>query len=56
MLSSLIKFFTHNRFRKEITLVILLKLIALFFLWKFFLTPIDKDILAAPALIQYFTS
>lgn len=55
-LVSFFKFFTRNRFRKEIVLIILIKLVALFLLWRFFLAPIDKSILTPPALLDHYVT
>lgn len=55
-LFSFFKFFSRTRFRKEIALVICVKLLALYLLWQFFLTPIDKTILSPPALLEHYTA
>ena len=47
---------TRNRFRKEITMVIILKLIALILLWKFFIPSIDSMQLTKSKLAEHFIS
>jgi uncharacterized SAM-binding protein YcdF (DUF218 family) len=54
--TTIAKFLAKNRFRKEITLVIVVKLIALFLLWEFFIAHPATDPLAKPALVRHFVS
>jgi hypothetical protein len=49
-----VRFFTRNVFRKDITLVILLKIIAIYLLWAlFFAHPVTHQ-LTRPNLIQHY--
>lgn len=50
------QFLSRTRFRKEITIVIIVKLIALFILWEFFITHPTVDRLTKPALVKHFVS
>ncbi len=54
---SVIQFFLQNKFRKEITLAILVKLLALFVLWQlFFSHPVSKQIDHAALISHYLFS
>jgi len=52
----LLRFFTRNVFRKDITLVMLLKIIALFLLWELFFSHPAVDQLKKSDLIQHYLS
>jgi len=49
-----IQFFLQNRFRKEIALVILIKLIALFVLWQLFFSHPLTNTLNSATLQQHY--
>lgn len=53
---SLIQFITRNDYRKEIAVVILLKLAALFLLWSLFFSHSDPTQLEKPNLVNHFVS
>ena len=54
--SSIIQFLVQNKFRKEITLIICVKLIALFLLWGFFFShPVSRKLNKA-VLVEHFVS
>jgi len=54
--SAIIQFFTRNHFRKEITIVLALKFIALILLWKLFVPHSDPQQLSTPKLVEHFIS
>lgn len=50
----MLKFFTRNNFRKEMTLVIIVKLIAIFLLWGLFFSHRDHEQLTKNGLNEHF--
>ncbi len=49
----LIQFFKRNPFRREMLLVIIIKLLALFLLWTILTHP-DKTMLEQPKLVEHY--
>lgn len=54
MLESIRQFFLRNAFRKEMTFVIVLKLVGLFLLWSLFFSHSQPNHLNQRQLIQHF--
>ena len=52
--SSFVQFFTRNRFRKDMTFIIFLKIILLFLLWEFFFSHPVAEQLTPSLLAQHF--
>lgn len=53
-MNTVFRFFTQNKYRKDITLAILIKLFALFVLWQLFFSHPVEETLDQPALTQHF--
>jgi hypothetical protein len=54
VLAAITKFISHNRFRKEIIIIIVLKVLAIFAIWGlFFSHPLSKQ-LTVPALVEHY--
>lgn len=54
--ASLLGFFTRNPFRKDITSVIILKIILILLLWGLFFSHHDRSTLETPRLAEHFLS
>ncbi|VVC75094.1 hypothetical protein AQUSIP_03700 [Aquicella siphonis] len=56
LLSCMIRFLSKTHYRKEITLVVALKILALFLLWGLFFSHRDPDLLKTQKLVDHYIS